>query len=158
MDKNIVKEKIVEELRKQLRVIEHSAMDAEEESNTSDIAPSQSDHRSLEASMLARVQSGRMLEAQKVLDIFCKMPIKNFSHLDEIQPSALVELEHNGKAHFFFLGPRGAGTVISYEGNEIEVITPFSPLGQELIDKHIDDLVTIESPKGVQQYLIKNVS
>lgn len=158
MDKNLVKVKIIEELENQLKILVTSAHEAEQESQQIGIAPSQHDHRSLEASMLADAQSGRVLEAQEVVKIFKNLPLRDFSDHDEILPSALIEVEHNGESHFYFIGPRGAGTVVNCEGRSVEVITPFSPLGQELLEKHVDDLVVIESPKGIQEYLIKSVS
>ena len=86
------------------------------------------------------------------------MPIKEFTASDDIQTSAIVELEHSGRTDLYFLAPLGAGTIIEVEGREMEVITTNSPLGEELLDKRVDDDIWIESPKGVQEFKIKKVA
>lgn len=159
MDKTKIKEKIIAELQKQLDVLQHSVQDASEESfQETNVPLSQVDHRSLEASLFARAQSQRADKALSVIEVLKNLPIKEFTASDDIQTSAIVELEHSGRTDLYFLAPLGAGTIIEVEGREMEVITTNSPLGEELLDKRVDDDIWIESPKGVQEFKIKKVA
>ena len=47
---------------------------------------------------------------------------------------------------------------MNYQDKEIEIITPRSPLGEELLEKQVDDEIAIDSPKGVVEYKIKSVA
>ena len=52
---------------------------------------------------------------------------------------ALVELETGGEHSFYFIGPRAGGTEVVYDKKEIFVITPQSPLGEQLLGKKQGD-------------------
>ena len=52
---------------------------------------------------------------------------------------ALVELEHGGEKSFYFIGPRAGGTEVLHDKKEILVITPQSPLGEQLMGKKSGD-------------------
>ena len=102
MNKQDLLKIIIGELHAQLDVLAHCAHDAELESKQeTDVAPSQVDHRALEASLLAKVQGERVKEAQDTIEVFKQFPIKLFKKQDPIQPSALVELEHLGENPIF---------------------------------------------------------
>ena len=159
VNKNKLKDKIITELESQLNVLSHSADDAKTESfQETNVPLSQTDHRALEAGLLAKAQTQRVEQFQNVIQLFKNLPVKDFQSNDEIQPSALVELEHLGKTHFYFLGLQGAGTMVQCDGHPVEVITPKSPLGEELLDKHVHDEILVDSPKGLQEYKIKSIA
>jgi transcription elongation GreA/GreB family factor len=46
-----------------------------------------------------------------------------------------VELEAGATRCFYFIGPKNGGLEIEHQHKEITVITPQSPLGQELMGK-----------------------
>jgi transcription elongation GreA/GreB family factor len=50
-----------------------------------------------------------------------------------------VELENGGETLFYFVGPRAGGTEVMYDKQEILVITPQSPLGEQLLGKKSGD-------------------
>jgi transcription elongation GreA/GreB family factor len=52
---------------------------------------------------------------------------------------ALVELEHGGENSIYFVGPRAGGTEVLHDKKEILVITPQSPLGEQLMGKKSGD-------------------
>jgi transcription elongation GreA/GreB family factor len=58
---------------------------------------------------------------------------------DAIAVGALVELEHGGEKFIYFIGPRAGGTEILHDKKEILVITPQSPLGEQLMGKKSGD-------------------
>ena len=93
------------------------------------------DTRSLEASYLARGQSQQMLEIMRTLQLYETLPVREFASGAAIDIGAVIELEREGERTFFFLGPGAGGTEIACEGKEILVITPMSPMGQELLGR-----------------------
>ncbi len=46
-----------------------------------------------------------------------------------------MELDLDGSRSTFFIGPKSGGLEIEFEGKEVTVITPQSPLGEQLIGK-----------------------
>ena len=46
-----------------------------------------------------------------------------------------MELETGGENLFYFIGPRAGGTEVLHDKKEILVITPQSPLGEQLMGK-----------------------
>ncbi len=62
-----------------------------------------------------------------------------------IRLTALVQLEDDeGASRLVFLGPAAGGLRLTFDGEEIMVITPASPLGRELIGKRCGDQITIK--------------
>ncbi len=104
------------------------------------------DTRSLEASYLARGQGQQALEIMRSLQQYETLPVRDFIAGAPIDIGALVELERDGERTFFFFGPRAGGTEIKHEGKEILVITPQSPMGQELLGRKAGD--TAQLPAG----------
>ncbi|MEI9963283.1 MAG: hypothetical protein WDM76_19860 [Limisphaerales bacterium] len=50
-----------------------------------------------------------------------------------------MELETDGESTFYFIGPRAGGTEVLHDKKEILVITPQSPLGEQLLGKKSGD-------------------
>lgn len=124
--------KLVEELEVYFRAAQFSRAEATHESNK---AENKYDTRGLEASYLARGQSKQAAELEAAIAEFQKLPAKNFSVDETINIGALVELETGGENLFYFIGPRAGGTEVLHDKKEILVITPQSPLGEQLLGK-----------------------
>jgi transcription elongation GreA/GreB family factor len=124
--------KLTDELEVYFRAAQFSRAEATHESSK---AESKYDTRGLEASYLARGQSKQAAEIEAAIAEFEKMPVKKFGADDVIQLGALVELENGGENLFYFIGPRAGGTEVLHDKKEILVITPQSPLGEQLLGK-----------------------
>jgi len=124
--------RLTDELEIYFRAAKFSRAEATHESSK---AENKYDTRGLEASYLARGQSKQAAEIEAAIAEFEKLPVKKFSADDAIGLGALVELENGGENLFYFLGPRAGGTEILHEKKEILVITPQSPLGEQLLGK-----------------------
>ena len=139
MNKRVILKKIiarlVAELEVYFRAAQFSRTEATHESNK---AENKYDTRGLEASYLARGQSKQAAELKAAIVEFEKLGVKIFSATDAIGIGALVELEQLGETSFYFLGPRAGGTEIVHDKKEILVITPQSPLGEQLMGKKAD--------------------
>ena len=128
--------KLVSELEVYFRAAQFSRAEATHESNK---AENKYDTRGLEASYLARGQSKQAAELEAAIAEYQKLGVKKFGAGDAINIGALVELEHGGESSLYFVGPRAGGTEILHDKKEILVITPQSPLGEQLMGKQAGD-------------------
>jgi transcription elongation GreA/GreB family factor len=128
--------KLVSELEVYFRAAQFSRAEATHESNKPE---NKYDTRGLEASYLARGQSKQAAELEAAIAEYQKLGVKKFAEGDAINIGALVELEHGGESSLYFVGPRAGGTEVIHDKKEILVITPQSPLGEQLIGKQAGD-------------------
>jgi len=131
-----ITEKLVAELEVYFRAAQFSRAEATHEQSK---AESKYDTRGLEASYLARGQSKQAAELEAAIAEFEKLGARKFADGDAIAVGALVELEHGDESSFYFLGPRAGGTEVLHDKKEILVITPQSPLGEQLLGKKSGD-------------------
>jgi transcription elongation GreA/GreB family factor len=131
-----ITEKLVSELEVYFRAAHVSRTEATHEQSK---AESKYDTRGLEASYLARGQSKQAVELEAAIAEFAKLGVRKFADGDAIAVGALVELEHGGENSFYFIGPRAGGTEVLHDKKEILVITPQSPLGEQLMGKKSGD-------------------
>ena len=131
-----ITEKLVSELEVYFRAAQFSRTEATHEQSK---AESKYDTRGLEASYLARGQSKQAAELEAAIAEFEKLGARKFAEGDVIAVGALVELEHGGESSIYFLGPRAGGTEVLHDKKEILVITPQSPLGEQLMGKKSGD-------------------
>jgi transcription elongation GreA/GreB family factor len=140
MNKCVIIQKIVTRLTEELQVYFRAAQFSRAEAtHESSKAENKYDTRGLEASYLARGQSRQAAEIQSAIAEFEKLPVKKFGSDEPIGLGALVELEHGGEKSFYFIGPRAGGTEVLHDKKEILVITPQSPLGEQLMGKKSGD-------------------
>ena len=93
------------------------------------------DTRGLEASYLAHGQSKAAEEAALAVAQFRALAARDLQPGEPISLGALVTVETRGKPAYYFVGPRAGGTEIKFDGREVLVITPQSPLGRQLVGK-----------------------
>src|ERR1700743_277332 len=136
MNKSLLLKQIVAALGESLEVLERAARASHvEATHESSRAESKYDTRGLEAAYLA---GGQARQAREILDsikLYSSMATRDFAANDLIDLTAVVKLEVDGVANLFFIGPKSGGVEVDYNGEEITVITPQSPLGQNLIGK-----------------------
>src|SRR3984957_13116497 len=140
MNKRAIIKKIIARLTDELEIYFRAAkFSRAEATHESSKAESKYDTRGLEASYLARGQSKQAAELEAAIAEFEKLAVRNFGAGEPIDLGALVELEHGGENSIYFLGPRAGGTEILHDQKEILVITPQSPLGEQLLGKKSGD-------------------
>lgn len=128
--------KLAGELELYFRAAQFARAEATHEQNK---AEHKYDTRGLEASYLARGQSRQAAELEAAIAEFEKLDARPITNGEPIGMGALVELEHGGEKSFYFLGPRAGGTEVIHDRKEILVITPQSPLGEQLMGKKQGD-------------------
>jgi transcription elongation GreA/GreB family factor len=158
MNKRAVLKKIIARLTDELAVYHRAAAYARDEATHEQNKPENKyDTRGLEASYLARGQSRQAAELEAAIVEFEKLGVKHFSNGDGIGVGALVELEQGGEKMFYFLGPRAGGTEIVHDKNEILVITPQSPLGEQLAGQKAGGEPQIKIGKEIRRIKILSV-
>ena len=147
--------KLVSELEVYFRAAQFSRAEATHESNKPE---NKYDTRGLEAGYLARGQSKQAAELEAAIAEYQKLGVKKFAAGDAINIGALVELEHGGESSIYFVGPRAGGTEVIHDKKEILVITPQSPLGEQLIGKQAGDQPQLNFGGAKQAAKIVSVS
>ncbi len=136
MNKAQIIKQIVAGLTESLEILQKAAQASRAEAtHESSKAENKYDTRGLEASYLA---GGQMRQAKEIMDainLYEVLTTQKFGKDEPIDLTALVELETDGVSNFYFIGPKSGGLEIKVKGQEIMVITPQSPLGQNLMGK-----------------------
>jgi transcription elongation GreA/GreB family factor len=147
MDKAFLLSRIVTALETDMEVLRRAAQTAYEAATAEEnIAENKYDTLGLEASYLATGQARRTAEIRQALLTYQQLLLRNYDPARGVQVSNLITLEdEHGGQRLLFLGPEAAGLKIG-EGDElVTVITPRSPLGQQLAGKKVDDEVSLGS-------------
>ena len=130
MNKVHLIEQIVTSLTESLGVLEKAARASHEEAtHESSKAESKYDTRGLEAAYLAGSQAKQARE-----------------------------LEANGTPSTYFIGPRSGGLEITLRRKEIMLITPQSPLGQNLMGRKVGQRWTATLGGSIVEYHIVSIS
>ncbi|HTB82403.1 MAG TPA: hypothetical protein VK742_02000 [Candidatus Sulfotelmatobacter sp.] len=158
MNKRAVLKKIIAKLTSELEVYFRAAEYARDEAtHEQNKAENKYDTRGLEASYLARGQSRQAAELEAAIVEFQKLEAKKFSEPDEIDLGALIVLEMSGEQNFYFLGPRAGGTEVEHDRKDILVITPLSPLGEQLMGRKSGDSLQLKLGKEIRAAKIAGV-
>jgi len=145
MDKTRLLAQIVATLEHDLDVLTRAAQSAYEAATAEEnIAENKYDTLGLEASYLATGQARRSAEIRKALLTYQQLLLRAYDPVRGVQVSNLVTLEDDdGGQRRLFLGPEAAGLKIGEGDGLVTVITPRSPLGQQLLGKRVDDEVIL---------------
>jgi hypothetical protein len=161
--KNIVN-KILEQLERDLELLKSSALAAAEAATHEESkAEDKYDTRGLEASYLAGAQARRAGEIQRLIQSYRFLELRAFGPHDPIAITALVEFEIRAldeagvKKQNAFLVPQGGGLLVELDGQRIQIITPVSNLGEELIGRRQGDEFEYEAGAQTRQCRIVSV-
>ena len=158
MNKRALVEKVVQQLGAEVQSFFKAARAAHAEAtHEQSKAEDKYDTRGLEASYLARGQSRQAAELEQAIAEFQALSLRDFAPGDSIDVGAYVELNGKQEKSFYFIGPRAGGTEIVHDGKEILVITPHSPLGQQLVGKKKGDRIKLDIAGASEQLIIHQV-
>jgi transcription elongation GreA/GreB family factor len=158
MKKSQLLKLIVAALSESLEVLTKAARASHAEAtHESSRAESKYDTRGLEAAYLAGGQARQAREIQDSIELYQAMTVRDFKAGEPIDLGALVEVDADGERSLYFVGPKGGGLEIKHGRLEITVITPQSPLGQNLTGKKAGDGWTTGAGKAAVMYRIVSV-
>ena len=159
MNKNALIRKLIEITKSNLQVAYDAAQSTYDiATNEESKAENKYDTRGLEASYLAGAQAERVADIKATLASYENLNIRTFTEDSKIALTALVEICSNGKNSLVLLMPKGGGQNIEFENQQIQVITPASPLGKNLIGKEIGDVIQISAGDKMRDYEILKIS
>jgi transcription elongation GreA/GreB family factor len=158
MNKSLLLKEIVTALGESLDVIERAARASHNEAtHESSRAESKYDTRGLEAAYLAGGQARQAREIMDAMKLYGSLATRDFAPGDLIDLTALVKLETDGSPALYFIGPKSGGVEVNFNGDEITVITPQSPLGQNLVGKKSGQTWTAKIGTSTVKYRIAKV-
>jgi hypothetical protein len=159
MNKTQLLRQIVARLSENLGVLEKAARASHAEAtHESSKAENKYDTRGLEAAYLA---GGQARQAKEILDsikVYESLVAKDFADGEPIDLTALVELDSSGSRSWYFIGPKSGGLEVELQGKEITVITPQSPLGQNMMQKTAGQRWATKAGGATLKYQIVSVS
>jgi transcription elongation GreA/GreB family factor len=159
LSKRTIVRNIIEHLGHDLETIAGASRamhaDASDEQNK---AEDKYDTRGLETAYLASSQARLATETEQALAAYQALELRKFQENTPIDLTALVELELGGERTLYFLGPKRGGLEIHINGTEVLVITPESPLAQQLIGKKAGDHIQLPARGSTTQFRITAVS
>jgi transcription elongation GreA/GreB family factor len=140
MNKNALIKTIIASLRGEREVFVQAATASRKEATDEQSkAENKYDTRGLEASYLARGQSRQVAEIESSIAAFETLVPRAFTKDEPVSLGALVELEYNKERLLCFVGPRSGGTEVMHDDREVMVITPQSPLGEQIQNRKQGD-------------------
>ena len=145
MGKKQLIQEIIKKLEEELDVILQAANEAHNTATHEEsVAENKYDTFGLEASYLAAGLSRRVDELKGVIrdyQLLKTAPLLETS----VRVGAMVALENEAgeQGHFFFVGPGGAGIQVDTSAGNYKVVTPSSPIGQQMVGKDIGDEVSL---------------
>jgi transcription elongation GreA/GreB family factor len=152
LDKHTIVEKIIAALTQEFEGSMRSARAAHAEATDEQSkAENKYDTRGLEASYLARGQSRQAAEVTQALQLYAALPLREFAADEPIGLGSLVEVEERGRRSFYFIGPRAGGTEVECEGKTVLVLTPQSPLGQELVGRRVGEEYQMSAGRNAEK-------
>ena len=148
MTKHEVLAAILDELKRGFENLSRAATQSRESATDAESkGDGKYDTRSTEASYLADGQARQAAEVAAAAAAFEQLEARDYDPTDPIALGALVEIEIMGEREWFFLGPASGGLEVSLGEETITILTPESPLGQNLLGRHSGDQTTAPDAK-----------
>lgn len=158
ISKRAVIRQIIQQLGRELETLAGASRtmhaDASDEQNK---AEDKYDTRGLETAYLASSQARQATATEQALAAYQTLALAKFSTQTPIALTALVKLDSRGKRTLYFLGPKAGGIELRLAGQEILVITPESPLGQQLMGKKVGDSIQLQTRGPADHFRIISV-
>jgi hypothetical protein len=146
------------DIARSVAVLTHAAEDARAAATHEEARPeNDKDTRAVEAAYLAGAQADRARELGRAAATLGSLQLRRFAPGEAISSTALVELTHEGKASWYFLSPEGGGTRVTLGDTAVQVISPRSALGRELLGKSEGDEVEVAIQGAMRGYAIGRV-
>ena len=119
----------------------------EQGNNSESRAEGKYDTLSIEENYLADGLAKQAESAAQAITLIEKMQLRTFANNDPIDLSALIEIQFAHATEWFFLAPVAGGTEVICAGTPVTVVTPESPLGQQLLGSRAGEKIKSPSAK-----------
>ena len=147
MNKRAAFKTVLEKFRQELKQQERAAGAAREGASGDEVSSeSKYDTRATEASYLAR---GHAMQYEALIDDLRTLEayrVPDYENDESIGTGALVEVSFGRERQHYFILPRGGGIFVEFDGIEIAVLNPRSPLAKCLVGNKTGH--SFEAPNG----------
>ena len=149
---------IIQQLEDKLHVAHASTQRAIDAATDEETVPEHKyDTLALEASYLAHGQAMRVQESEEELRQYRTLVLRDFVDA-RIAVGAYVELvDENDVEKAFFIGPCSGGLTVEWQGKEVFVLTPKSPLGRALVGKEEGEDIDMKIGDKTTRYEVVTV-
>jgi transcription elongation GreA/GreB family factor len=156
MNKKLLLEEVIGALQSTYENAREAAMRAYNTATDGEnVAENKYDTLALEASYLAHGQAQRVTQCEADISAFKKLSVLNRSNYFSVRLGAFVELiDDQDKVKYFFLGPSAGGLKVTVCQKEVTIVTPGSPLGSALMDRQLNDEISVKIANQVINYEI----
>jgi transcription elongation GreA/GreB family factor len=152
VNKFALRDAILDKLRADLAQQAAAAHSARDEAISEESRPeNQYDMHSQEAAYLAEGQAKLAQEIAQNIALYGALPVPVLPNDAAIALGAVIELAGGKQPMWYFLGPRAGGMEVTFDGRDVLVITPQSPLGRQLLGKHVGDSVQLPGRTGTHR-------
>jgi len=144
MDKNIVWQQLFSELTRLIDTAHAAAKRAHDTAtNDQNVAENKYDTLGLEAAYLAQGQQVRMAQCETDLADYQRL-FSNHQCDGRVRLGSLVTvIDDNDRHCYFFIGMAAGGVKLQIGQEQLLVITPDAPLGKALLNREVDDDITL---------------
>lgn len=158
VDKRALVAELRAEVERAAAVLARAAGEAREAATHEEARPeNDKDTRAVEAAYLAGAQADRARELAQTAAALAALELKAFAPGTPISASALIDLDQDGRILRYFLAPQGGGLRATVDGVEVQVITPQSALGREILGKQEGDTFEFTVQGKLREYEIVRV-
>lgn len=149
VNKITVRDLILGQLRAELALQTRAAQLSREEAISEESrAENQYDMHSQEAAYLAEGQARLAAEIAANIALYEGLALPAIAPDGVVALGAAVAVQSGEHRTWYFIGPRAGGLELDIDGVSVLVLTPQSPLGRELIGKHVGDAVHVQTRSG----------
>ena len=153
IDKEELRQAIIERLERELSTLVGAANSAREEATDSDSRQEgKFDMRSQLAAYMAAGQAKLAEELRAAILAYRQLTLDADSTGSSVTAGSLVALDSPAGRSWYFVGPARGGMDVEVGGTVITVVTPGSPIGRALVDRRVGEHVVLagaHSPLGI---------
>lgn len=105
----------------------------------------------VEEELVHELDPAKRAELEKKKLVLKFLPRREFESSDEIVPSSIVEVELASGSRprsYVLLIPSGGGWISEWNGKPLQIVTPYSPLGERLMGKKQGEEAQVETYQG----------
>lgn len=158
MDKRALARSVIAQLEEELaRQTEAAHGSRREATDAENKAENKYDMRSQSAAYLAAGQARLASEIAAALEAWRTVPLEPAGAGQAIAAGSLVTVEDGGRSVAYFVGPHSGGLEARDGGASATVVTPFSPLGRQLVGRRAGEVIQLTDPKGAALRRIASV-
>jgi hypothetical protein len=158
VDKRALIAELQADIARAVLVLTRAADDARQAATHEEAKPeNDKDTRAIEAAYLAGAQADRARDLTRTAAALGSLDLKKFGPGEAISSAALIEVLHDGATQHYFLAPQGGGMRAVIGGVTVQVITPQSALGRELLGKAAGGEVEVNVQGRMRAYEIVRV-